>query len=288
MNLASAARMSSDTARSFTIRASSTIPLSSGSVCDPAALIRLVEKLGPAHEPIERVLERAGHAVGIFGAGNQQSIRPGDRRPKGHGGRRQVVLEVRTEVRQFAQPVVQDDRHCGRGEAGGGAEQGGVRGRRAKAAGEREKLHAGRYIQFNREGPMKASAAFKPIKWDETTLDQISSDVKTTRASVTFAFSGALDGQAAVEYLMFYSYVDAKDPHGSRARYVGLLRVTGRLNGVPGTFVMEEGGTFEKGAATSALTILEGSGTGDLAGIRGTGRLASTKDGASCELDYDV
>jgi hypothetical protein len=51
---------------------------------------------------------------------------------------------------------------------------------------------------------------------------------------------------------------------------------------------VEEAGRFEGGAAASTLTIMDGSGTGALAGIRGAGRFHATKDAALCELDYDV
>jgi hypothetical protein len=135
---------------------------------------------------------------------------------------------------------------------------------------------------------MKASGSCKPVKWDESTLQQITADVKTTRASVTYAFSGGIEGEAGAEMLMYYSHVDPDDPHGSTARYVSLMQFTVTLNGRAGSFVVEEAGRFEDGVAESTLTILPRSGTGDLAGIRGTGRFHATKDGAACELQYEL
>jgi hypothetical protein len=135
---------------------------------------------------------------------------------------------------------------------------------------------------------MKASGTCKPVKWDETTLVEISPAVKTTRASVVYAFSGGIDGRAGAEMLMYYPHVDPTDPHKSTARYVGLLQFTVTLDGRAGSFVVEEAGRFEGGLAASTLTIMDGSGTGALAGIRGAGRFHATKDAALCELDYDV
>ncbi|HJP55427.1 MAG TPA: DUF3224 domain-containing protein [Gemmatimonadales bacterium] len=135
---------------------------------------------------------------------------------------------------------------------------------------------------------MKASGTCKPVKWDETTLVEISPAVKTTRASVVYAFSGGIDGRADAEMLMYYPHVDPTDPHKSTARYVGLLQFTVTLDGRAGSFVVEEAGRFEGGLAASTLTIMDGSGTGALAGIRGAGRFHATKDAALCELDYDV
>lgn len=135
---------------------------------------------------------------------------------------------------------------------------------------------------------MKASGTCKPVKWDEGTLEQITADVKTTRASVTFAFTGGIAGEAGAEMLMYYAHFDAADPHASTARYVGLLHFTVTLNGRAGSFVVEETGRFEGGVAESTLAILPRSGTGDLAGIRGSGRFHATKDGAMCELEYEI
>jgi hypothetical protein len=135
---------------------------------------------------------------------------------------------------------------------------------------------------------MKASGTCKPVKWDETTLVEISPAVKTTRASVVYAFSGGIDGRADAEMLMYYPHVDPTDPHKSTARYVGLLQFTVTLDGRAGSFVVEEAGRFEGGLAASTLTIMDGSGTGALAGIRGAGRFHATKDAALCELDYAV
>jgi Protein of unknown function (DUF3224) len=135
---------------------------------------------------------------------------------------------------------------------------------------------------------MKASGTCKPVKWDESTLQQITADVKTTRASVTFAFSGAIEGEAAAEMLMYYPHFDHSDPHASTARYVSLLHFTVSLNGKAGSFVVEETGRFEGGVAESTLAIMPRSGTGDLAGIRGSGRFHATKDGARCELEYEL
>ena len=135
---------------------------------------------------------------------------------------------------------------------------------------------------------MKLSGSCKPVKWDETTLVEISADVKTTRASVTYEFMGGIEGRADAEMLMYYPHVDTADPHKSTARYVALLQFTVTLGGKAGSFVAEEAGRFEGGVAASTLTIMDGSGTAGLVGIRGGGRFHATKDAAMCELEYEL
>ena len=78
---------------------------------------------------------------------------------------------------------------------------------------------------------MKAKGSYSVKKWEETTYCQISSGMKMTKASVEYALTGDILGEAIVEYLMFYSVFDAEDQHKSSATYVGLIRVAGEVNG---------------------------------------------------------
>ena len=135
---------------------------------------------------------------------------------------------------------------------------------------------------------MRAEGTYTVKRWEEKTYEQISPEMKMTKASVEYGFSGEIDGKASVEYLMFYSYFDPKDQHNSSASYVGLIRFDGKLAGRSGSFVMRDNGTFEGGAAHSTLQIAEGSGTGALRGINGTGMYRADRQGSRLELDYNL
>jgi hypothetical protein len=135
---------------------------------------------------------------------------------------------------------------------------------------------------------MRAKATYAVSKWDESTLDQISATTKMTKASVEYSFSGELQGKAKVEYLMFYRHFDLNDQHRARASYTGLVRFEGTLAGKAGSFVMQDSGTFEGGAAVSALQIHDGSGTGSLAGISGTATYRADREGCHFEIDYNL
>jgi len=137
---------------------------------------------------------------------------------------------------------------------------------------------------------MKATGTFTPTKWDEKTLDQISSEQKITKASVELSFgdAGEIAGKATVEWLMFYKHSDEKDQHKSSASYVGLIRFDGKLNGRSGTFVMEDRGIFDSGALKAELDILPESGTGELAGIGGSAKYYTNASGIAFEIDYEL
>ena len=132
---------------------------------------------------------------------------------------------------------------------------------------------------------MSLTATFMPARWDEKPYCELPQPMRMTKASIEFTFAGQFEGKAQTEYIMFYKEFDSKDPHRSTATYVGITRYSGTLNGKSGTFVTEDRGTFEGGEARTVSTILDGSGTGDLKGIKGTTVGTSTQKTSEFTLD---
>jgi hypothetical protein len=66
------------------------------------------------------------------------------------------------------------------------------------------------------------------------------------------------------------------------------MRFVRTLQGKVGSFVIEDHGIFENGAANSTLQIIAGSGMGELKGIQGTRRYSANQDGFQIELDYNA
>jgi hypothetical protein len=112
-----------------------------------------------------------------------------------------------------------------------------------------------------------ANARFAIKKWDEKPYSEGQGLPKLTRASVTKTFTGEIEGEGQVEYLMMYR------GDGS-ATFVGLERITGRVGGKAGTFVLQRTGVFEGGQAKESYTVVSGSGTGELQGFQGNGSSA--------------
>jgi hypothetical protein len=117
--------------------------------------------------------------------------------------------------------------------------------------------------------------------WNEETTRELEGGRKLTRASITCAYSGAIDGESSLEYLMVYR------PDGT-ATYVGLEHVSGTLGGKRGGFVVEHTGEWRDNAAHTTLTIVPGSGTGQLEGISGQGSANATRDELPYTLEYQL
>ena len=111
------------------------------------------------------------------------------------------------------------------------------------------------------------NARFAIKSWDEKPYSEGEGQPKLTRASVTKTFTGDLEGESSVEYLMMYR-------SDGTATFVGLERVVGRLGGKSGSFVLQRTGVFEGGEAKESYSVVPGSGTGELQGLRGEGNSA--------------
>ncbi len=112
-------------------------------------------------------------------------------------------------------------------------------------------------------------ATFEIQSWDEKPFDEWD-DGKVTKASITKRYSGDIEGDAVLEYLLAYR------PDGT-AGFVGIERITGTVNGRDGALVLQQVGNFADGAAVATLTVLGGS--GDLAGATGDGDLVADPSG---------
>lgn len=112
-----------------------------------------------------------------------------------------------------------------------------------------------------------ANARFAIKSWDEKPYSEGQDLPKMTRAAVTKTFTGDIEGEGHVEYVMMYR------SDGSAA-FVGLERVVGRVAGKAGSFVLQRIGTFENGVAKESYSVVPDSGTGALRGLRGEGTSA--------------
>src|SRR5215217_7704846 len=101
-----------------------------------------------------------------------------------------------------------------------------------------------------------ANARFAIKSWDEQPYSEGQDQPKLTRAHVTKTYTGDIEGEGQVEYLMMYR------SDGS-ATFVGLERIVGRIGDKTGSFVLQRAGVFESGQARESYSAIPGSATGD-------------------------
>ena len=93
-------------------------------------------------------------------------------------------------------------------------------------------------------------------------------------------FTGDIDGESMVRALQ----VQNQD---KSARMISMQRFRGKLGGRQGTFVLQGSETVENGRIEAKWFVVPGSGTGDLAGLRGEGGfVGGFGKGSNGTLDY--
>ncbi len=110
-----------------------------------------------------------------------------------------------------------------------------------------------------------ANATYTISHWQESAFSETAGAGKLTRASVRKQYKGDIEGEGVLEYVMAYN------PDGSAA-YTGFERITGKLGGKTGSFVLRHDGKFEAGTARTKMEVMPDSGTGELKGLRGEGK----------------
>jgi hypothetical protein len=106
--------------------------------------------------------------------------------------------------------------------------------------------------------------SFACTTWDEWPHSEIEGGPKLARAHVTNRFDGGVVGTSAPEYLLLY----VSETFGT---FIGYERIEGTLDDRVGSFCLRQDGAFDTASISAELSIVDGTGTGDLAGISGTG-----------------
>lgn len=124
----------------------------------------------------------------------------------------------------------------------------------------------------------QATATFKIDAWDE---DAHGDEGGLARAVVKQTYSGDISGEGRADWIMCYRPDKTAD-------FVGYLQLTGAVGDRSGTFVLQSTGSFDGKEAAGPLEIVRGSGTGELAGIVGSGSFRAPMGGEpTVSLDYD-
>jgi hypothetical protein len=110
----------------------------------------------------------------------------------------------------------------------------------------------------------QSNVSFAMKSWEEKPYNEVPGELKMTRSSVAYTYQGDIEGESTLDYLMVYR----PDETGS---FVGLERITGRVAGRSGSFVLQHTGTFNKTDVDSTFFVVPRSGTGELASLSGDG-----------------
>ncbi len=103
-----------------------------------------------------------------------------------------------------------------------------------------------------------------------------------SRLSIDKLIHGGLEATSKGEML------SAGDPKQGAAGYVAIEMVTGSLDGKRGTFALQHSATMDQHGSKLSVTIVPGSGTGELKGISGTFDIKIANGQHSYDLEYTL
>jgi hypothetical protein len=128
---------------------------------------------------------------------------------------------------------------------------------------------------------MIAKGTFEITMQGEPPYEEVDG-VSFGRASFDKRFTGPLSGTGKVQMLA------ARTPIENSGAYVALERITGTLDGKPGSFATVHMGIMTRGTRSLTLTIVPDSGTGDLKGIAGRMDIHVVDGKHHYEVDYTL
>jgi hypothetical protein len=109
----------------------------------------------------------------------------------------------------------------------------------------------------------RASGPFE-VKFTPLALSDPSADASLGRMAIDKQYHGDLEAIGKGEMLTAGSAATGS------AGYVAIERITGKLKGHEGSFVVQHNGIMNRGTPSLAVTVVPDSGTGQLTGLSGS------------------
>lgn len=131
---------------------------------------------------------------------------------------------------------------------------------------------------IKKEAPVKRASGTFEVKMAPLTTG----DDTPGRMSLDKQFHGALEATGKGEMLTAMTAVQGS------AGYVAIERVTGKLDGRNGTFVLQHSGIMNRGEPSLTITVVPDSGTGELAGLAGKMTINIADGKHSYDFEYTL
>ena len=121
------------------------------------------------------------------------------------------------------------------------------------------------------------------VKMIPQTADEQAQAASIGRMSFDKQWHGDLTGVSKGEMLAF-----GTGAKGSSGAYVAMEQFTGTLAGRSGSFVLQQSGTMTSGEPKLTISVVPGSGTGQLVGLSGTLNIIIADGKHSYEFEYTL
>ncbi len=106
--------------------------------------------------------------------------------------------------------------------------------------------------------------SFEVTEWHEEPAVGLEGTAKVTTTRIGQRFSGGIEAETVADMVMTYRL-------DGTAEFLGHHRVLGKVGQHAGSFVMRATGSYDGSVARTDFEVIDGSGSGELAGISGSG-----------------
>lgn len=114
---------------------------------------------------------------------------------------------------------------------------------------------------------MQAISTYENVHADESPMSGAANEPTVARGTRRRRFDGEISGEGTADVLIARGTAD-------QLGYVATERFVGSVLGRSGTFLLQHGAAIDRGVMTPFGYIVPGTGTGELAGIRGEVKVA--------------
>jgi hypothetical protein len=120
------------------------------------------------------------------------------------------------------------------------------------------------------------------LDWDEQPPYDDAEGATLATVTITKTWTGDIEATSVTKM------IKAMTAEPTSAGLVAIERVTGKVNGRVGTFVLQHNAVSDRGDRFLNIVVLPDSGTGDLTGIKGTLSLDIVDGAHNVTLDYTL
>lgn len=131
---------------------------------------------------------------------------------------------------------------------------------------------------------MTMTNTFTMKGWDEKIVSGEDGAPRVAYAHATMRYSGVIDGESSCDYLLYYP---GEGFDGGGVTSPGLERITGSVDGRAGSFVLRHEVGFDLQGINGSFAVVDGSASGGLAGLSGTGTITGAGGQAPVSYTFD-
>jgi uncharacterized protein DUF3224 len=119
--------------------------------------------------------------------------------------------------------------------------------------------------------------------WDEKIVSGAEPQPRYAHAHAVFAYTGVIEGPSSCDYLLYYP---GEGYDGQELTAPGFERIEGSVAGRKGSFVIRHDAGYSAAGVRGTFTVVPGSGTGELAGLTGSGTIGGDSRAMRYTFDY--